>query len=33
VNWAVTRNLQGDTEYLENSADPSMVSLGLRVRF
>jgi opacity protein-like surface antigen len=33
VHWASTRNLEGDFEYFENDADPSLVSLGMRFRF
>lgn len=33
VNWAHTQHLKGDIDYLENEADPSMTSLGLRARF
>ena len=33
VNWVGGRKLRGDTEYVENASDPSMVTLGLRARF
>lgn len=33
VNWVSTRNLEGDTEYLENASDPTMITAGLRVKF
>lgn len=32
VNWATTRNLEGDFEFLQNESDPTMLSLGLRYR-
>lgn len=33
VNWVTTQNIGGGVDYLENAADPSMVTAGLRVRF
>lgn len=33
INWVGTRKLDGDARYFENASDPSLMSLGLRVRF
>ena len=33
ANWVTTRNLEGDTEYLENASEPSSITVGLRIKF
>jgi hypothetical protein len=33
ASWTRSRHLSGDTEFIENESDPSLVSVGLRLRF
>jgi hypothetical protein len=33
ASWTRSQRLEGDTEFIENDSDPSLVSIGLRLRF